>query len=304
MHDITGGSPHCRFTNVQQATNPHILDVIPDEVGPRVTTFRGGAIHSIRPPGSQTFFSEHYFAAVMLAPSPGISAAYADDKPNTYDAPLGMIAINPPNLESHLEWKAARENMVVAISREQMAALGEQEFDIGAVELEPVPFGTVDLSALRLAEMLKLELQRGEAANQLMVDSLITLFGLHLLRSYNKARGRVVRARGGLSDFSTRRIREYLEENFTRKLTVGDLASICNLSPGHFLQAFTKTFGEPPHRYLLNLRLDFAEKLLLEPEITIAEVAYLCGFSSQSHLTSTMKRYRNVTPAQIKSAGR
>ncbi|WP_286181377.1 hypothetical protein [Rhizobium sp. ICMP 5592] len=35
----------------------------------------------------------------------------------------------------------------------------------------------------------------------------------------------------------------------------------------------------PPHRYLINLRLDFAEKLLIKGEITIAEIAYMSRFS-------------------------
>ncbi|WEX09531.1 AraC family transcriptional regulator [Chelativorans sp. AA-79] len=51
----------------------------------------------------------------------------------------------------------------------------------------------------------------------------------------------------------------------------------------------------------MNLRLSFAEKLLVETEMTIAEVAYLSGFSSQSHLTSAMRRYKKVTPALIRS---
>ncbi|MGO4642395.1 helix-turn-helix domain-containing protein [Mesorhizobium sp. 2RAF45] len=50
----------------------------------------------------------------------------------------------------------------------------------------------------------------------------------------------------------------------------------------------------PP--YLINLRLDFAEKLLVDNELAIAEVAYLAGFSDQSNLAATMKKYRGRTP--------
>ncbi|WP_353654475.1 helix-turn-helix domain-containing protein [Mesorhizobium sp. C089B] len=53
-------------------------------------------------------------------------------------------------------------------------------------------------------------------------------------------------------------------------------------------------------QYLLRLRLDFAEKLLIESDLSIAEVAHLSGFSDQSHLTVTMSRYRNRTPRQVK----
>ncbi|WP_244604345.1 AraC family transcriptional regulator [Mesorhizobium japonicum] len=36
--------------------------------------------------------------------------------------------------------------------------------------------------------------------------------------------------------------------------------------------------------------------LLVDGELAIAEVAYLAGFSDQSHLAATMKRYRGRTP--------
>ena len=68
-----------------------------------------------------------------------------------------------------------------------------------------------------------------------------------------------------------------------------------------FYRAFTKTFGLPPYQYVLQLRLSEAERLLLQADVPIVEVAYLCGFSSQSHLTTTMKRHKHITPAQIRA---
>jgi AraC family transcriptional regulator len=55
-----------------------------------------------------------------------------------------------------------------------------------------------------------------------------------------------------------------------------------------------------PHQYLVDLRLAQAERLLVESELSIAEVAFGCGFSSQSHLTTVMRRHKNMTPAQIR----
>ncbi|WP_309085349.1 AraC family transcriptional regulator [Chelativorans sp.] len=280
--------------------NPSILDPIPEDAGPRITTFRGGAIHSVRQPGSQVFLSDSHFLAVMLAPSPGITSAFASDKPQTFDAPLGMIVVSPAFTDSRTTWSHKRENAVVAIRPDSLMELAGQEFDMGSPDLQPPPFGTVDLPALHLAQMLKAELTRDEPPNDLLVDSLVTLFGVHILRNYTASAKAPGRVKGGLPVVSARRVQEYLKENFARKLSVSELAATCNLSPGHFIQAFTKTFGEPPHKYLVNLRLSFAEKLLVETEMTIAEAAYLSGFSSQSHLTSAMRRYKRITPARLK----
>jgi AraC-like DNA-binding protein len=106
--------------------------------------------------------------------------------------------------------------------------------------------------------------------------------------------------KGGLSARSARKVQEFLNENFSRKLALAEMAAVCGLSSYHFVRAFSKTFGAPPHQYVLDLRLDFAERLLADSRMTIAEIAHLTGFSSQSHFTTVMKKYRGVTPLQAR----
>lgn len=106
--------------------------------------------------------------------------------------------------------------------------------------------------------------------------------------------------KGGLSVHSARRVREFLDENFTRKIALAEMAAVCALSPYHFMRAFSRTFGMPPHQYVLDLRLGFAERLLADSRMTIADIAHLAGFSSQSHFTTVMKKYRQVTPLQAR----
>jgi len=116
----------------------------------------------------------------------------------------------------------------------------------------------------------------------------------------NSAQQPALNVKGGLSARSARRVQEFLGENFTRKLALADMAAVCGLSPYHFMRAFSRTFGMPPHQYVLGLRLDFAERLLADSRMTIADIAHLAGFSSQSHFTTVMKKYRGVTPLQAR----
>ncbi|WP_420963657.1 helix-turn-helix domain-containing protein [Brucella sp. IR073] len=103
-----------------------------------------------------------------------------------------------------------------------------------------------------------------------------------------------------LSRYNAKKVQSFMRENLARKLTVADLAEICDLSPSHFISAFTETFGQAPYGYLLNLRLAYAERLLAQRDMPIAEVAYLSGFSSQSHLTTAMKKVKGKTPSVIR----
>jgi AraC family transcriptional regulator len=95
-------------------------------------------------------------------------------------------------------------------------------------------------------------------------------------------------------------VQDYLRANLSRNITVDQLAAVCGLSAGHFTYAFTETFRQSPYKYILNLRLATAEKMLVETDLKISEVAYLTGFSSQSHLTTAMRRHKHTTPAKLR----
>lgn len=211
-----------------------------------------------------------------------------------------MLAVFRANEENYMAWPSTRENVAVVLTTESLHKLAALEFDAGSIELQPPPFGTVDPRALQIALLLKAELTQLDAPNELYVDSLITVFGIHLLRNYTEVRKPMRTTRGGLSVRSARTVKKFLDENFSRKLTVAELAAVSGLSPRHFIQAFTQTFGEPPHRYLIKRRLAFAEELLVKGDLTIAAAAHLSGFSDQSQLTTTMKKYRQVTPMRVR----
>ena len=284
----------------RRRANRQTFNGIPESAGPRLITRRGGAAHAICPPGSHTFKVQEFLAAVMLVPSAGIRASFGSDKIHEYDADAGMIMMVAANMEGRLTWSSTCESTIVALTPESLLELAAHEFGAGRIELRPPPLGTVDPQALQLAQLLKAELTQRDTPNELHVDALVTLFGVHILRNYAGV-GKVPQGpKGGLSSRSARRVQEFLDVNFSSKISVAELAAISGLSPRHFLQAFTKTFGEPPHRYLVRLRLDFAEKLLVESDLSIAEVAHLSGFSDQSHLTTTMSKYRDRTPKQVR----
>ncbi len=303
MQQKTRVLEHHDSSSGRRKADPSIFNGIPESLGPRLTTFRGGAVHSIRPPGEHTFRVMGHFMSVMLAPAPGMRAARDSDKVQEFDAQAGMLAVIPANSENYVAWSSTRENLCVALTPENLLELAAREFGAGSVELQPPRFGTVDPKALHIAQLLKAELAQPDAPNELYVNSLITVFGIHILRNHSELRKPMPTMRGGLSIRSARRVKEFLDENFTRKLSVAELAAVSGLSPRHFIHAFTKTFGEPPHQYLVRRRLAFAEELLVKGDLTIVEVAHLSGFSDQSQLTTTLKKYRQVTPMQMRRGG-
>lgn len=294
-------SEHRGYDTDRRQAHNHTLDEILG-AGPHLKTSRGAAAHTIRPPGAYTFRANHHLISVTLTRVPRMKAARGSDVVQEFDAPVGMLALAPANEDHYVAWAPARENVVVAITPESLREVATSEFDTRDAELKPPPFGTVDPPAFQLAQLLKTELTQRAIPNELYVDSLIIAFGVYILRNFSGARKSLSRPRGGLSVQNARRVQEFLEVNFSRKLSVPEIAAVSGLSPRHFIEAFTKTFGEPPHKHVLGLRLDFATRLLIEGNLPISEIAYLSGFSSQSHLTDMMMKHRNLTPMQVRRA--
>lgn len=94
-----------------------------------------------------------------------------------------------------------------------------------------------------------------------------------------------------------RKIRAHIEERYAEDIKLADLATLVHWSPFYLLRAFRKEVGIPPHAYLESIRVRRAQDLL-KNGLPIAEAAYATGFSSQSHLTTTFKRFIGVTPGQ------
>lgn len=277
------------------------LDIIPETAGPHLATTSGGAIYSLLQPGSQTSKASVHMASVILTPVRVVLVGPASRAPVTYEMEPGAICVVPVNAEVRAIWSTPAEVVTVAVRPGSLHELAASAFDADDISLEPPPCGTIDREALWMARLLKSELTPPGEPNEIFVDSLIKLVGIHLLRNYATLTKRAPAGTGRLSARDTRAVRAFLKENFSRKLSVDQMAEFTGYSKFHFIRAFRETFGQSPHQYVLELRLSFAEDLLKEGTLPIAEIAYLSGFSNQSHLTAVMRKNRGVTPATFRS---
>ena len=89
---------------------------------------------------------------------------------------------------------------------------------------------------------------------------------------------------------------DYMESHIDENVGLADLARACNRSPSHLSRLFGLQVGIPPHRYLMDMRINRARHLLEKTNITIAEIAVMCGFTHQEHLTRLFRRYYEATP--------
>ncbi|MET1080834.1 MAG: AraC family transcriptional regulator [Pseudomonas sp.] len=98
------------------------------------------------------------------------------------------------------------------------------------------------------------------------------------------------------------RLDAYIDQHLARRIHVAELAQVACLSPSHFHAQFKDSVGLTPHQYLLKTRLDRAARLLRESPLPLIRIAEECGFSSQSALTTAMRRYLGLTPKRLRGA--
>jgi AraC family transcriptional regulator len=104
-------------------------------------------------------------------------------------------------------------------------------------------------------------------------------------------------ARGGLAPWQKRKVDRYLSEHLGRPLYIKEIASQVSLSVSHFCRAFRESHGTTPHKHILRLRLELAQRLMLTSEDSLSQIALACGMADQSHLSRLFRRGVGETPA-------
>lgn len=89
----------------------------------------------------------------------------------------------------------------------------------------------------------------------------------------------------------------FIESNLGRPIGLDDIAGAACMSRDHFTRGFKAVTGMTPVRYLWSRRIRMAKAMLLGTDASIIDVAFMSGFSSQSHLTTMFKRATGRTPA-------
>jgi AraC family transcriptional regulator of arabinose operon len=95
-------------------------------------------------------------------------------------------------------------------------------------------------------------------------------------------------------------IRAYIEQHFTERLRLGDLAKRAGLSEPHLCTEFRRFFGIPVIQYVLQLRMNQATYLLRDHNRRIGEIALLLGYPDLYTFSKMFKHYIGVSPKKFR----
>ncbi|NET31843.1 MAG: helix-turn-helix domain-containing protein [Cyanothece sp. SIO1E1] len=89
---------------------------------------------------------------------------------------------------------------------------------------------------------------------------------------------------------------EYINMNLNQDLTLPVIAEQVGMSQYYFCRLFKESMSITPHQYVIQQRVERAKQLLKQRELSIADIAFQCGFSHQSHLTRHFRQNTGMTP--------
>jgi AraC-like DNA-binding protein len=93
----------------------------------------------------------------------------------------------------------------------------------------------------------------------------------------------------------------YISEHCTEGITLDDAASIAGFSKFHFSRLFKQFTGMSFTNYLNKHRIMHAERLLIDPNLSITEAAMRSGFVSLATFNRLFKTYKKCTPTEFKN---
>lgn len=149
--------------------------------------------------------------------------------------------------------------------------------------------------------LIEHELKNGGIGGDLFIESIKNQISIHLLRNFADLDFSEKMCNSGLNKVQKELLLDYIHQNIGLKITLADLARLLNMSVPHLMRKFKIEFGYSPANYIMDLRVQYAKKLLQsKPDLPLKAVAIDSGFCDQSHMSRVFQKTLHKTPLEIR----
>jgi AraC family transcriptional regulator len=212
----------------------------------------------------------------------------------------GDVVIMPAGVPHADVWDKPGEFTLLIIEPERMAEALTVPAEVFEIEVIP-QYAMRDPLICAIGRSLQAEAKSGGPGTPLYAEHLTGALCAHLWRKYSASRRAPALPRG-LSRQQLRRAVEFIHDNLENNLSLVQIAGIAHVSPYHFARLFKQAVGVPPHQYVIAQRVRRAQQLLATPGLSVEEVSWRAGFSSQSHFTVQFRKLTGMSPGEYRSA--
>lgn len=93
---------------------------------------------------------------------------------------------------------------------------------------------------------------------------------------------------------------DYINAHYDEKLDLNALSALAGYSKNYYQHLFKSVLGVTPQQYILGVRIKAAKKFLSDPALSLTEITYRCGFSSQAYFNYVFKTETDHTPLEYR----
>ncbi|MDN8587175.1 AraC family transcriptional regulator [Chryseobacterium mucoviscidosis] len=165
-------------------------------------------------------------------------------------------------------------------------------------EAGEVPYLPIDGAPVRLLRMIVADAAAGRITDPLIASSCVYQFMTELVRLQKTN----LRNRENWSE-NIQRAAEFIEQNYSRMISMDQLSEHVSLSKYHFIRRFSSSMGLTPGAYLTRIRIEKAMELLRGTPLSVESIAERVGYSSGSYFIKAFRNLTGLTPGEFRSGG-
>ena len=96
-------------------------------------------------------------------------------------------------------------------------------------------------------------------------------------------------------------LRDFIIKNYSEDINLNLIADNMNYSPGYLTKIFCQAYDITPTKYLTNLRMHHAQRLLLnEPSLSVRQIGEICGYHDQGYFNRIFKKHTGKSPLEYR----
>lgn len=243
--------------------------------------------------------NDHSALLILSILSDGtLRSDYEGDKDENTIRP-GIFHFVPAGIHQQYDFKGKSTNIVTSLRAGLFERLRDRNPELADIRLDEPLRGFTRPSLAKLIVNQNRLVRSGEMGWRTLAEANTLQLGIELMQMVSLRR---VRHAAPLTQNEVALAEAYLRDNLEENIALSDIADLLGRDVFNFSRAFKSATGHSFHQFSLQLRVAEASRLLTKTSMPIAEIAYATGFSSQPHMTTTMKQLLGATPGAIRKS--
>ena len=214
-----------------------------------------------------------------------------------------VVVINPYSLHSNVVNNLQKAKYHLIMIGLEFFGSNADYFDLRRIfikertRINSLISGNKDIA--RIIENIVSEFDQKKDMYQSAVKSLVAQLFVLLLRDYRSKAENIRLDKKSVKLYETvYPALKKIQNGYREKISVDELASLCNVSKYHFCRIFKAVTSVSPIEYQTVYRIGIADILLKNSDKSITEIAYLCGFEDAAYFSRCYKKHTGVSPKE------